>query len=113
MRNLPLDSPLGDQQLRRSRSDLLRASPPMFRSAWLDRLSRVHPVVPPLIFGPAIAVLTVVALAGESVPRTRLGAFGGYVAWTFSEYWIHRAIFHFEPEAGIGARLLWMVHGVH
>ncbi len=22
-------------------------------------------------------------------------------------------IFHFEPEEGIGARLHWMVHGVH
>jgi len=85
----------------------------MFRWPWLDRLSRVHPVVPPLIFGPAIAVLTVLALGGQSVPRTLLGALGGYLLWTFSEYWIHRAIFHFEPEDGVGARLHWMVHGVH
>jgi dihydroceramide fatty acyl 2-hydroxylase len=112
MHNLPLDSPLGDQQ-RGSRTESLRASPPMFRWPWLDRLSRVHPAVPPLIFGPAIVVLTVVALSGESAPRTLLGAFGGYLLWTFSEYWIHRAIFHFEPEGGIGARLHWMVHGVH
>ena len=113
MHNLPLDSPLGDQQLRGSPTERLRASPPMFRWPWLDRLSRVHPVVPPLIFGPAIAALTVVALGGESAPRTLLGALGGYLLWTFSEYWIHRGIFHFEPEGGIGARLHWMVHGVH
>jgi sterol desaturase/sphingolipid hydroxylase (fatty acid hydroxylase superfamily) len=55
----------------------------------------------------------VVALSGQSLTRTVAGALGGYVAWTFSEYWIHRAIFHFEPEEGIGARLHWMVHGVH
>jgi dihydroceramide fatty acyl 2-hydroxylase len=113
MHNLPLDGPLGEQQLRGSRTESLRASPPMFRWSWLDRLSRVHPVVPPLIFGPAIVVLTVVALGGESALRTLLGALGGYLLWTFSEYWIHRAIFHFEPEARIGARLHWMVHGVH
>jgi dihydroceramide fatty acyl 2-hydroxylase len=113
MHNLPLDSPLGDQQLRGSHTERLRASPPMFRWPWLDRLSRVHPVVPPLIFGPAIAALTVVALGGQSAPRTLLGALGGYLLWTFSEYWIHRGIFHFEPEGGIGARLHWMVHGVH
>jgi sterol desaturase/sphingolipid hydroxylase (fatty acid hydroxylase superfamily) len=35
------------------------------------------------------------------------------VIWTLSEYWIHRVLFHFEPESGIGARLHWMVHGVH
>jgi sterol desaturase/sphingolipid hydroxylase (fatty acid hydroxylase superfamily) len=113
MRDLPLDSSLGDQQLRGSRTDVLRASPPMFRQAWLDRLSRVHPAVPPLIFVPAIVVLTVLALGGQSVGATVLGALGGYFAWTVSEYWIHRAIFHFEPEAGFGARLHWMVHGVH
>jgi dihydroceramide fatty acyl 2-hydroxylase len=113
MHNLPLDSPLGDQQLLGSRTERLRASPPMFRWPWLDRLSRVHPVVPPLIFGPAIAVLTVVALGGQPATRTLLGALGGYLLWTFSEYWIHRGIFHFEPEDGIGARLHWMVHGVH
>ena len=113
MHNLPLDSPLADPQLLGSRTERLRASPPMFRWPWLDRLSRVHPIVPPLIFGPAIAVLTVVALGGQSPPRTLLGALAGYALWTFSEYWIHRVIFHFEPEDGIGARLHWMVHGVH
>jgi sterol desaturase/sphingolipid hydroxylase (fatty acid hydroxylase superfamily) len=42
-----------------------------------------------------------------------LYAIGGYAFWTLAEYWIHRVIFHFEPEQGFGARLHWMVHGVH
>ena len=33
--------------------------------------------------------------------------------WTLTEYWLHRVVFHFEPERGIGARLHWMIHGVH
>jgi dihydroceramide fatty acyl 2-hydroxylase len=113
MHNLPLDTPLGDQQLRGSRTERLRASPPMFRWPWLDRLSRVHPAVPPLIFVPAIVVLTVFALDRGSLGRSLIAAAGGYALWTLSEYWIHRVIFHFEPEEGIGARLHWMVHGVH
>ena len=113
MHDLPLNSPIGEQQLAGSRTETLRASPPMFRWPWLDRLSRVHPAVPPLIFIPAITVLTIVSLGGQSVGRTVLAALGGYVFWTFCEYWIHRAVFHFEPEGGIGARLHWMVHGVH
>jgi sterol desaturase/sphingolipid hydroxylase (fatty acid hydroxylase superfamily) len=32
---------------------------------------------------------------------------------TLFEYWLHRLVFHFEPEKGIGARLHWMIHGVH
>jgi sterol desaturase/sphingolipid hydroxylase (fatty acid hydroxylase superfamily) len=105
--------PINDPQAYPSRTELLRASPPMFRWPWLDRLSRVHPVVPPLIFVPAITVLLATAFAGESAGTTLLGILGGYLLWTLSEYWIHRVIFHFEPEDGFGARLHWMVHGVH
>ena len=113
MHNVPIDTPLGDPPEFASRTEALRASPPMFRWPWLDRLSRVHPAVPPLVFGPAIVVLVALALAGQSVPKTLLGVLCGYLLWTLSEYWIHRAIFHFEPQEGIGARLHWMVHGVH
>ena len=38
-----------------SRSEVLKASPRMFDSDLLDKLSRVHPAVPPILFGPAIA----------------------------------------------------------
>jgi len=37
----------------------------------------------------------------------------GWALWTLSEYWTHRVVFHFEPESGLGARLHWMIHGVH
>ncbi|HTB71503.1 MAG TPA: hypothetical protein VK707_11010, partial [Solirubrobacteraceae bacterium] len=40
-----------------SRTDVLRASPPMFESRVLDALSRVHPIVPALIFVPGIVAL--------------------------------------------------------
>ena len=33
--------------------------------------------------------------------------------WTLTEYWLHRVVFHFEPEDGIGAKLHWLIHGVH
>jgi dihydroceramide fatty acyl 2-hydroxylase len=96
-----------------SRSELLRASPQMFESRWLDALSRVHPAVPVLIFGPAIVVLTVWSLAETSLPVVLGLLAGGYVLWTLFEYWLHRIVFHFEPPDGVGARLHWIIHGVH
>ena len=97
--------PINDQQALGSRTEVLRASPPMFRWPWLDRLSRVHPVVPPLIFLPAIVVLAGDRARRRGRRRRRCsGILGGYLLWTLSEYWIHRVIFHFEPEDGIGAR---------
>ena len=95
------------------RAELLKASPPMFENQLLDRLSRVHPAVPVIIFVPAITVLAVLGFQEMAVGPALLWAAGGYGFWTLSEYWIHRAIFHFEPEEGLGARFHWIIHGVH
>jgi dihydroceramide fatty acyl 2-hydroxylase len=96
-----------------SKSELLRASPRMFDSDLLDKLSRVHPAVVPIIFVPAIAVLITEGLIRGAGWATPLWMLGGYVFWTLTEYWLHRLVFHFEPEKGIGARLHWIIHGVH
>ena len=92
---------------------MLRASPPMFESRVLDALSRVHPVVPVLIFVPAIVLLAAWGLEKVGV-LAAIGLFaGGYAIWTLFEYWLHRLVFHFEPEEGLGARMHWIIHGVH
>ena len=96
-----------------SRAARLRASPRMFDNDLLDKLSRVHPSVPPIIFLPTIVALLVLGFAngmGWAAPAWLLG---GYLFWTLTEYWLHRIVFHFEPEKGIGARLHWIIHGVH
>ncbi len=85
----------------------------MFGSRWLDRLSRAHPVVPVLIFVPAILALFV--YSGQRMEDLHVAglALAGYLLWTLTEYWMHRIVFHFEPDDGIGARLHWIIHGVH
>jgi len=95
------------------RTDVLKASPPMFETAWLDKLSRVHPAVPVVIFVPAIGILAGLGLDGNSALTAIALIVGGYFFWSLTEYWIHRAIFHFEPEDGLGARFHWIIHGVH
>src|SRR5918998_475087 len=95
------------------RTEYLKASPPMFRSPLLDRFTRVHPAVPVVLYLPVILVLLVTGI-GRVGALTALGlAMGGYAVWTLTEYWLHRVVFHFEPERGLGARLHWMIHGVH
>ncbi len=92
---------------------MLRASPPMFESRLLDAFSRVHPSVPILIFVPAIVALTSWELSFVG-PLATLGlAAVGYALWTLFEYWLHRLVFHFEPDHGIGARMHWIIHGIH
>jgi dihydroceramide fatty acyl 2-hydroxylase len=96
-----------------SRTDVLRDSPPMFESRLLDACSRVHPLVPVIIFAPGIVLLSAWSLSNVSLLATIGLAIGGYALWTLFEYWLHRIVFHFEPEDGFGARLHWIIHGVH
>ena len=82
----------------------------MFSSPLMDRFTRVHVAVVPAIFVPIISVFSYLAFS-----QTRTGAvlgwmIVGYLVWTLTEYWLHRIVFHFEPEQGIGARLHWMIH---
>jgi sterol desaturase/sphingolipid hydroxylase (fatty acid hydroxylase superfamily) len=85
----------------------------MFESRLLDALSRVHPAVPVLIFVPAIVLMTAWSLSQVSVLETAGLILAGYALWTLFEYWLHRLVFHFEPENGLGARMHWIIHGVH
>ena len=96
-----------------TRSEILSASPPIFQTRSLDRLTRVHPAVPVLIFVPTITVLAVLALRAQSAWIVLAEAAIGYALWTLAEYWGHRVVFHFEPKHGFGARLHWVIHGVH
>lgn len=85
----------------------------MFESDLLDRLSRVHPAVPLVIFVPAILALLVAALPRTGALEAAVLLVGGYLFWTLTEYWMHRLVFHFEPDHGLGQRVHWIIHGVH
>ncbi len=94
-------------------AERLRASPPMFSSPALDRFTRVHVAVVPAVFVPVVLLHAVVARQGLGPAAVAGWALAGYVIWTLTEYWLHRVVFHHEPERGLGARLHWMLHGVH
>jgi dihydroceramide fatty acyl 2-hydroxylase len=102
-----------DQLETSRRSEVLKASPRMFDSDLLDKLSRVHPSVPPILFVPVITFMLIEGFIRHAAWATPLWLLGGYLFWTLTEYWLHRIVFHFEPEKGIGARLHWIIHGVH
>lgn len=106
------DHPIGDGPAV-SRTDVLRASPQMFESRVLDAFSRVHPAVPILIFVPVIVALAAWELSFVRLGQTLALGVGGYALWTLFEYWLHRLVFHFEPDHGIGARMHWIIHGIH
>jgi dihydroceramide fatty acyl 2-hydroxylase len=96
-----------------SRAEYLRASPPLLKPAALDKFTRVHWSVPLFIFVPVVVVLLVLAFQDMRTWQAVVLVGAGYALWSLSEYWLHRIVFHFAPEQGIGAKLHFMIHGVH
>jgi dihydroceramide fatty acyl 2-hydroxylase len=95
------------------RSEHLRASPPLLPWPALDRLTRVHPAVPAILYGPAIVLLVAFGLDRAGLLPVLAWLVVGYALWTLTEYWLHRIVFHWEPTVGLGAKLHWLIHGVH
>ena len=96
-----------------TRSDVLKASPRMFRSKLLDKLSRVHPVVPLVLFVPIIGWLTVAGSISLGGPEAAGWYLGGWLFWTLAEYWLHRVVFHFDADSEWAHRFHFIIHGVH
>src|SRR5436305_3933353 len=95
-----------------SRSEILSAAPPMFKSRLLNSLTRTHPVVPLVLYGPVILALAASGVwrAGVLVAITLMAA--GYLTWTLTEYWVHRAVFHFQPRGPRSESFVWAIHGL-
>lgn len=91
----------------------LAASPRLFRSTLLDRLSRVHPGTPFLIYGPVVAVLLWLARRNVPVSYVIVTFVFGYLLWTLLEYFGHRFLFHIRPRTRPGKWIQFLIHGVH
>src|SRR6476619_8596274 len=96
------------------RTDRLAASPQLFESEFLNFFSRVHPAIPAIVFVPVIAAMEWLgADRGQAAWQLILLSLGGIAIWPLTEYWLHRLVFHWEPDNPIGARLHFIIHGVH
>ncbi len=96
-----------------SEGDVLSASPRLFENALLDKFSRVHWSMPLFVYAPVVVLLAVLSFQALSVPAV-LGATAlGYFIWTLIEYFGHRYLFHYEFPGRFGARIHFLIHGVH
>lgn len=86
----------------------------LFKSNWMELLSKVHFSVPLFIFVPGIAVFCYLAFShGISIGAFALYFIIGLAVWTATEYLLHRFIFHYHPTSDWGKRVHFIFHGVH
>ncbi len=86
----------------------------LFKSGWMEKLSKVHFAVPLFIFVPVITFFTYLAFSNQiGIAGFILYFLIGLGVWTVTEYCLHRYIFHYHPTSGWGQRLHFIFHGVH
>ncbi len=88
-------------------------SPKIFENALLEKLSRAHPRLPVVMYGPLMLLLLFLALTSGPALAALAAALAGYVCWTLTEYFGHRYIFHLVLPGAFGARLHFLIHGIH
>jgi dihydroceramide fatty acyl 2-hydroxylase len=92
----------------------LAASPQLFESDFLNFFSRVHPSIPAIVFVPVVVAMEWLG-ADRGLAAFELGLLTllGIGIWTLTEYWLHRLVFHWEPDNAFGRRMHFIIHGVH
>jgi dihydroceramide fatty acyl 2-hydroxylase len=96
------------------RTNKLAASPQLFESEFLNFFSRVHPSIPAIVFVPVIVAMEWLAAdQGKAAWQLILLSLGGVGIWTLTEYWLHRLVFHWEPDNAFGRRMHFIIHGIH
>jgi sterol desaturase/sphingolipid hydroxylase (fatty acid hydroxylase superfamily) len=87
----------------------------MFENKFLESFTKVHYLTPVVIFVPVVLYFLYRSVFVFELNILKIAGFiaVGVLAWTFTEYILHRFVFHFMPKSEFGKRLHFIFHGVH
>jgi sterol desaturase/sphingolipid hydroxylase (fatty acid hydroxylase superfamily) len=89
----------------------------LFKSDFLEFFTHIHPVFVLAVWVPIV----VFCLYQSILAGMQLGQLiwlpgillAGLILWTFSEYVLHRFVFHFPPRNAWQTRIAFLFHGIH
>jgi len=87
----------------------------LFRNAYLEYLTKTHPLVIWGIYFPIIILLPYFSAKsfGFSFSKVSLIFLAGILFWSLTEYILHRFLFHHHPTSEKGKRINYVLHGNH
>lgn len=90
-------------------------SPRLFNSGLFEFLSRTHPIAVAITYLPLVIYLFWKSYTEPNVAQwtTLILAPLGALTWTFTEYWIHRALMHCIPDFSWGEKVHFWAHEIH
>lgn len=90
-------------------------TPRLFENSLLEALSRIHWTVPLYVYLPIIFYFFYTSIFEYTLNFSKIFSLiiFGLIVWTFTEYFLHRFVFHYKPSSNFGNRLHFLFHGVH
>ncbi len=87
----------------------------LFKNSFLEALTHVHPLVPFLIWVPAVIYFFFHAHYVYAFSYAQMSAIvgAGLFFWTLVEYVMHRYVFHYDASSRFGKYLVFLFHGIH
>lgn len=89
----------------------------LFKSDFMEFFTHIHPAVIVVIWLPVILYFLVSAILDRAVGVSPwyipAGFVIGILVWSFTEYTMHRYVFHFKPRNEWQARVVFLFHGIH
>ncbi len=87
----------------------------IFENPVLEACTHVHPIIPLILWVP-VAIYW--GISGQTTYSLSLGEMLswyaiGLLVWTFTEYILHRYMFHFPAKGPLGKRFVFLFHGLH
>lgn len=85
----------------------------LFKDSWLEKFTRTHISVPVTMHLLITIIVSYFAAQQHSI-LTFILLFGvGWLTWTFSEYWLHRYVYHVHTNKKWLLRIQHLGHGIH
>ena len=87
----------------------------LFKSDFLEFFTHISPVTILVIWTPIVAICLYLSIIhpDSNFISVFFGILIGLFVWTFSEYVLHRFVFHFKPKNNWQEKLAFLFHGVH
>lgn len=87
----------------------------LFKSDFMESLTHVHPITPLIFWTPVILWFFNQGLTVDKLSPAifLLVAIFALIVWTFTEYFLHRFVFHFKSNSRAGKYIIFLFHGIH
>ena len=89
----------------------------LFKSDFLEFFTHIHPAVIVALWLPVAVFFIIFSIAtwpfSVFAGLIPLLFVAGIVLWSFTEYILHRFVFHFHATSDLGKRIVFLYHGIH